>query len=489
MSGLHEVQVPGNRVAEYHAPATLAEALGLVAADPTAQVVAGGTDLLLELARGDRPDVGALVDLTRISGLDSIQLVGDRVVLGPLVTHNQVVASELAVERALPLAQACLEVGSPQLRNRATVVGNLVTASPANDSISALLALDAELTLASVSGERTVALADFYPGFRSTVLGPGELVTGISFPGLEPDQRGVFVKLGLRRAQAISVVHSAMVLRFAADDSVSEATIALGSVAPVVITAPAVSAALIGGPLTDDTIAAAAASAQAQARPIDDLRATGEYRTEAVAVMVKRGLIALRDGLERSAWPSRPPLLVNAPPMPEPGPSTSRNFGTDDSITVRVNGQQVTAPGATGVTLLDWLRDPAHDEVAGSLRGSLEGCAEGECGACTVHLEGMAVMSCLVPAARADGATVVTIEGLADETGPHRLQQAFVECFAVQCGFCIPGFLMAGASLLEEIPGPDDQQIRMGLAGNLCRCTGYYKIIQAVQEASGEGVT
>jgi len=485
MSGLHEVQQAPTRVSTYHAPVTLREALNLLAADSTARPVAGGTDLILELERGARPEVGALVDLTRIPGLNTIEMVGDRVVVGALVTHNQVVASDLAVSSAGPLAQACLEVGSPQLRNRATVVGNLVTASPANDTISALLALDADVAISSTRGERTVALADFYPGFRTTALDPGELVTAVSFPALEADQRGVFVKLGLRRAQAISVVHLAMVLRFDRT-RVTESRIALGSVAPVVVTAGGVSEQIDGHELTDEVISAAAEAAAATATPIDDIRAPAGYRNSTVAVMVERGLRALRDGTERATWPDQPPLLSSTGYIPTHA-APQRRIDSASEIAVEINGIGVSAAGAAGTTLLDWLREHAGLGAAGSLSGTKEGCAEGECGACTVQLDGSAVMSCVVPAARADGSSVTTIEGLARVDDLHPLQQSFIDCAAVQCGFCIPGFLVAGASLLDEIPDPDDDQIRLGLSGNLCRCTGYYKIIDAVHDAAGAG--
>jgi carbon-monoxide dehydrogenase medium subunit len=196
----------------YHQPPTLDEALRLLEElGSRARVVAGGTDLIVELSRNVKP-TSTLIDITRIEELRGIRDEGDAIVLGALATHNDVIASSLCVESALPLAQACIELGAPQLRSRATVAGNLVTGSPANDTISALIALDASLTLASAHGTRSVKLTEFYPGFRQTLLQPAELVTAITIPKLQATERGLFVKLGLRRAQAISVIHFAIVL-------------------------------------------------------------------------------------------------------------------------------------------------------------------------------------------------------------------------------------------------------------------------------------
>lgn len=473
-SHLHPLQRQGTRITRYEAPASVAAALELlVEHGPAARPIAGGTDLLLELDRGAHTGVNVLVDLGRIPGLADIADAGDHVRLGPLVTHNQVATNELCRRELTPLVQACWEVGSAQLRNRATVVGNIVTASPANDTLSALLALDARVHLASTKGERSLALADFVTGFRTTALVPGELVAGIAVPKLA-GRRGVFVKLGNRRAQAISVVHVAIVMAMEGDH-VTAATIALGSVAPTVVRARAAER-LVGQAPTAALVGEVAAAAAAEVTPIDDIRATAEYRRATLEVMVRRGLEAVAANEVR--LPDADTCLWgSAGGAVSAGEHLATSVEDATPVTASVNGSQVTAAGAAGSTLLDWLRD----EVG--LTGTKEGCAEGECGACTVHLDGMAVMSCLVPAGRAHGTAITTVEGLAAGETLHPIQQAFVDGTAVQCGYCIPGFLMAGAKLLEEHPRPTREQVVAGLAGNLCRCTGYYAIIDAVMGA------
>ncbi|MEX2659560.1 MAG: FAD binding domain-containing protein [Acidimicrobiales bacterium] len=486
---MHPLQRPGTAVRRYLAPTSLEDVLGALAeGDGRARVIAGGTDLLLELDRGARSGVDTLVDLSRIPALGRVDVADGVAHLGPLVTHNHVVGDPDLVSGALPLAQACWEIGAPPLRNRATVAGNLVTASPANDTISALLALDANVTLTSARGSRTVPVDGFHTGFRQSVLAPDEIVTDIAVPLLGPGRRGLFVKLGLRRAQAISVVHLSIVLETDPGDpaTVRSARLALGSVAPTVVLSETFAEALQGRVLDDGAIADAVAGAVETATPIDDIRATAAYRRDVVAVMTRRALEVLRDGEERATWPARPVMLwgrTDGRAGTAPAPS---DIGDGDAITATVNGSPVSAAGAAGDTLLGWLRDRAHLESATSLTGTKEGCAEGECGACTVHLDGMAVLACMVPAGRAHGAAVTTIEGLADaDTGAlSPLQQAFVDRTAVQCGYCIPGFLMAGASLLAERPDADRNAICQGLAGNLCRCTGYYPIIEAHEQVS-----
>jgi aerobic carbon-monoxide dehydrogenase small subunit len=148
-------------------------------------------------------------------------------------------------------------------------------------------------------------------------------------------------------------------------------------------------------------------------------------------------------------------------------------------IELTVNGERLETDAWAGESLLTTLRDRL------ALPGSKNACEQGECGSCSVLLDGELVCSCLVLAAQADGHDVVTVEGLAAAEVLHPVQEAFAETGAVQCGFCTPGFVVAAADLLRRVPDPSDDDIREALSGNLCRCTGYQKILDAVHLAAG----
>lgn len=148
-------------------------------------------------------------------------------------------------------------------------------------------------------------------------------------------------------------------------------------------------------------------------------------------------------------------------------------------VEVTVNGVRQASDIEPRLLLVHWLRDTL------GLTGTHVGCDTSNCGACTVHLNGEAVKSCTVLAAQADGSEVTTIEGLAQDGGLHPLQEAFWESHGLQCGYCTPGMIMAAADLLERNPNPTEEDVRHGLEGNLCRCTGYVNIVRAVQAAAG----
>jgi len=147
-------------------------------------------------------------------------------------------------------------------------------------------------------------------------------------------------------------------------------------------------------------------------------------------------------------------------------------------LEMAVNGEDVVVQVAADDMLADVLRDKL------GLIGTKIGCGEGECGACTVLVDGVAVTSCIYPALKAQGREVTTLEGLSHDGEPHVIQQTFIECAAAQCGYCTPGMIMSAKALLDANPNPTREEIETGISGNLCRCTGYYQIIEAIQLAA-----
>jgi len=240
--------------------------------------MAGGTDLLVAQRHGSQEHQSIIV-LERLAELSMIEELPDNSVsIGAAVTFGSIVRNPLLKERYPLLTQAASTVGGPAIRNMASIGGNIVTASPAADSLPALYLLDARLELRSATGSRIVAIDAFISGPRRTLLQPGELISRIILPPAQQWNIQCFEKVGRRKSLAIAVASLAAMLRLADDGSVLEARFAWGSVGPTVLRCPGAEAVLINKPLSEATLQDAAALVQQAVQPIDDIRATADYR-------------------------------------------------------------------------------------------------------------------------------------------------------------------------------------------------------------------
>jgi aerobic carbon-monoxide dehydrogenase medium subunit len=281
---------------EYLEPKSIQQALEwLYTYRGRARVLAGGTDLYLRLRKGVfLPDY--VIDLKRVPGMDYITPNrGGGVQIGPTTLQDEVARSSLIRQLYPALAEAALWVGSVQTRNRATVVGNLCNASPAADTAPALLSYGAQVKIASLQGERTLPLEEFFMGPGKTALQDNELVAEVNLPAPGSHTGAAFFRR-TRTAMDIAVVCGAAMLQLA-NGSCQNARIGLGAVGPTPLRATRAEAALRGQPLTDQVIEEASLLASEEARPIDDVRGSAEYRREMVRVLTRRGL---RQAMERA---------------------------------------------------------------------------------------------------------------------------------------------------------------------------------------------
>ena len=274
-------------------PETLPEALALLA-EGAGEVtpVSGGTNLVVDL-RGGRRRSGTLMNIAGMGGLCGIRREEGHLVIGGGVTVADLLDGPLVSGHASILKDAASVFGGPLVRNRATVGGNLADASPAADLAPPLLALDAEVELASAEGNRRVPLEEFLVGVRETLLKPQELLVAVRCPVPLPHSAGGFYKLGLRKADAISVASVAVMVEGDGDGRCRQARIALGAVAPRPIRARAAEDLLRGRKLDPATIAKAARLASESASPIDDIRGSAAYRQRVIGVLVRRLLSAV----------------------------------------------------------------------------------------------------------------------------------------------------------------------------------------------------
>jgi CO/xanthine dehydrogenase FAD-binding subunit len=276
----------------YFQPASLSNALDVLAEHPGADLVAGGTDLVVGDRQGKRPLGETLVAIHALDELRGIEQTDDGGLrLGGLTTHWQIEHDETILSRFSALSDGSALVGSPATRMSGTIGGNLANASPAVDTGSPLLVLDASVELKSREGTRTVPLGDFFQGPGETVRKPNELLTTVSIPGLPAGRVGsAYVRLEYRQAMEIAVVGAAALLSIDDGDRVVEARLAITAVAPVCLRVPEAERLLVDQVASPASFEAAAQAAAAASRPIDDVRASADYRRAMVAEIVTRAL-------------------------------------------------------------------------------------------------------------------------------------------------------------------------------------------------------
>ncbi len=275
--------------ADYVTPASLEELLTVLHHHAgEAKIIAGGTDLIPQMRLG-RFTPGILVDPKRLPSV-GISETSSYIRLGASVTHTQAVNSPLLQAEYPALVDACHQVGGPPVRNRGTLAGNLANASPAADSALPLLVYDAQVVIASLAGDRVIPLAEFYIGPGQTCLAADEFIYELRLPKLPPRTLSIFLKLGNRKAMAIAVASVAVRLSLDELGRITEARIALGSVAPTPVRATQAEAILQANSLDDELFSTAAEAAQQAASPISDLRASAGYRSKMVAVLTRRAL-------------------------------------------------------------------------------------------------------------------------------------------------------------------------------------------------------
>jgi carbon-monoxide dehydrogenase medium subunit len=475
---------------EYIEPASLEETIALLGQyGDRAQVLAGGTYLLVQM-KMERLAPECVINLARLPGLESIVPHEGGLRIGALTKIRALRNSAPVQAGYAALAESCAAFGSTQIQMMGTVGGNLCNGSPASDTVPALVALDARLVFAGPEGERALPVDEFLLGPGQTALREGELLVAIELPSPPSPLGGgggsAFIKLSRVAADLAKASVAAVVVR--EGDRVVDCRLAFGSVGPTVSRAREAEHLLAGRPFSAELALEAGQVASGEISPIDDVRSTAWYRREVVK--------ALTHDVLQVAWKRAGQEAGGRKQEAGNGVLHNTHHGSRitnhaSRITLRVspnethlidltvNGEHHRLHVAPNELLLNVLRERLQ------VTGTKYGCGIGECGACTVHLDGTPALSCLVLAVAADGSEVLTVEGLAGPDGElDPLQEAFIEHNAFQCGYCTPGMLMMTKGLLAEIPSPTEDDVRDYLKGNRCRCTGFAGIVDAVMQCA-----
>ena len=354
----------------------------------------------------------------------------------------------------MPLADMASRLANPQVRNQGTIGGNICYADPATDPPSCLMALDASLVLSNARGDRVLPIADFLIDYYTTALAPDEIVSEIRVPPPAFDI-GYHARFLRTAAEHRPLVNLAVTMK-RDQDIIREVRLVVGATTTVPTRVREAETFLEGKTMTNAVAAQAADIVAAGVQPISDIRGSEAFRRDMVRVVARRTIERLC-GLQQRRAAGRMSKV---------------------SIEVVVNGITHRTEVPARRLLADFIRDDLF------LTGTKRGCETGVCGACSVLMDGEVVKSCLSLAVQADGHEITTVEGLSSGVALHPVQEAFVENGGFQCGYCTPGFLMASIAILNETPNPTEEQIRAGLSGNLCRCTGYVGIVESIMAAA-----
>ena len=492
------------------------DAVRLLREHPEAQIIAGGSDVLVQIREGKR----AGKELVSIYGIDAMRGVTldeeGAIRIGSLTSFSHIAASPIIREFIPVLGEAVSLVGGPQIRNIGTIGGNTCNGVTSADSASTLVAWDAVVELTGPEGVRRVPLPEFYIKAGKVDLRPGEIQTAILIPKAAYEgYTGNYIKYAMREAMDIATLGCSVNVSLSDDKkTIRDVRIAYGVAGPVPMRAPTAEARAKGREVSAETIKAFAEAVLEDIHPRDSWRAAKAFREHIAVEMAKRALTKSIELARASGKPSlnqseepcaetteRPevsprPEALHAPvssPKPEAEQAQAlkplqrtepeRSSRGDRKapryrlIHCTINGKPREAMIDVRASLTDLLRNDFR------LTSVKKGCEVGECGACNVLVDGECFNSCIYLAVWADGRDILTLEGLEGPNGElSDIQQAFIDEAAVQCGFCTPGAIMSAVEILNEGRELSDEEIRIRMSGHLCRCTGYENIMRAVKK-------
>lgn len=488
-----------------HEAKSVDDAVRLLQEYPQAQIIAGGSDVLVQMREGKR----AGAELVSIYGLDELRGVtmeeDGTIRIGSLTSFSHITKDPIIQKYINVLGEAVDMAGGLQIRNIGTIGGNTCNGVTSADSASTLFAWDAVIELTGPNGIRRIPIKDFYIKAGKVDLRPGEIQTGILIPREAYEgYEGCYIKYAMRNAMDIATLGCSVNVKLSADKKTfTDVRIAYGVAGPVPMRAVHAEAAGRGFEVTDENIEKIGDTVLEDVTPRDSWRASKAFREHISKLLCKR---ALREAVRRAGGVISEDILSamapNASDNEDTGTAEKKEASastlqsseisgtvrhtimTDPEsgkqyklVRCRINGVERETMVDVRASLTDMLRNDY------SLTSVKKGCEVGECGACNVMIDGECYNSCIYLAVWADGKEIRTLEGLMGPNGElSDIQQAFIDEAAVQCGFCTPGVIMSAVEILESGKEYTRDELRKLLSGHLCRCTGYENILNAVEK-------